>query len=186
MFTQLRIAVLMFLALALLTGVVYPVLFTLFAQGAFPSQANGSLIIRDGKVVGSELIGQHFDDPKYFWSRPSATSAFPNDPSSSSGSNLGPTNPDQLKAVKDRVEALQKAAPDETAPIPIDLVTASASGLDPHISPAAAAYQIQRVAHAQYERGASAEARRIKHGRAHAGSARRNARECLETKFSAG
>jgi potassium-transporting ATPase KdpC subunit len=149
MFTQLRIAVLMFVLLTLITGVVYPVVFTLFAQGVFPNQANGSLIVRDGKVVGSELIGQHFDDPKYFWSRPSATSAFPNDPSSSSGSNLGPTNPDQLKAVKDRVDALQKAAADQTAPIPIDLVTDSASGLDPHISPAAAEYQIKRVASAR-------------------------------------
>jgi K+-transporting ATPase ATPase C chain len=149
MFAQLRIAVVMFVALTLITGIVYPVVFTLFAQGVFPNQANGSLIVRDGKVVGSELIGQHFDDPKYFWSRPSATSAFPNDPSSSSGSNLGPTNPDQLKAVKDRVDALQKVAAEQTAPIPIDLVTASASGLDPHISPASAEYQIKRVASAR-------------------------------------
>jgi K+-transporting ATPase ATPase C chain len=149
MFSQLRIAVLMFVLLTLITGVAYPVVFTLFAQGVFPNQANGSLMVRDGKVVGSELIGQHFDDPKYFWSRPSATSAFPNDPSSSSGSNVGPTNPDQFKAVKDRVDALQKAAADQTAPIPIDLVTASASGLDPHISPAAAEYQIKRVASAR-------------------------------------
>ncbi len=106
------------------------------------------------KLVGSELIGQSFDDPKYFWGRPSATSAFPNDASASTGSNYGPTNPAQFDAVKARLEAIHKAQPDQTAPVPIELVTASASGLDPHISPAAAEYQVTRVAAA---RGISAE-----------------------------
>jgi K+-transporting ATPase ATPase C chain len=100
-------------------------------------------------LIGSELLGQSFDDPKYFWGRPSATSAFPNDASSSTGSNYGPTNPDQFKAVNGRIEAIKKAYPNQTGPIPIELVTASASGLDPHISPAAAEYQVKRVAAAR-------------------------------------
>ena len=146
MFAQLRSVVLMFVVLTLITGVAYPLLVTAIAQIAFPHQANGSLIVRDGKLVGSELIGQSFDDPKYFWGRPSATSAFPYDASASSGSNLGPTNPAQFDAVRTRLDAIKKAQPDSTGPVPIELVTASASGLDPEISPAAAEYQIERVA----------------------------------------
>jgi potassium-transporting ATPase KdpC subunit len=146
MFAQLRSVLLMFVLLTLLTGVAYPLLVTAIAQVTFPHQANGSLIVRGGKLVGSELIGQSFDDPKYFWGRPSATGAFPNDASSSSGSNLGPTNPAQFDAVRARIDAIKKVQPEITAPVPIDLVTASASGLDPEISPAAADYQVARVA----------------------------------------
>ena len=148
MFSLLRQAVLVFVALTLVTGVAYPVLMTVVAQVVFPHQANGSLIERDGKVVGSELIGQQFDDPKYFWSRPSATSPAYNG-GASTGSNFGPTNPAQLDAVRGRVEAFAKAHPDQTGPVPVDLVTASGSGLDPHISPAAAEYQVARVAKAR-------------------------------------
>jgi len=143
-----RSALVIFVCLTVLTGAVYPVVVTLIAQVAFPHQANGSLIVRDDKTIGSELIGQFFDDSKYFWSRPSATSP-PNDASSSSGSNLGPTNDDLQKAVKDRVDAIRKAHPDQTGAVPIDLVTTSGSGLDPHISPAAAEYQLTRVARAR-------------------------------------
>jgi K+-transporting ATPase ATPase C chain len=116
------------------------------AQLLFPKQANGSLIYHNGKAVGSHLIGQPFDDPKYFWSRLSATSPVPYNAASSSGSNLGPTNPALLKAIRDRVDALHKADPDNKEPIPVDLATASGSGLDPHISPAAAEYQVKRIA----------------------------------------
>jgi K+-transporting ATPase ATPase C chain len=153
MFQQLRAIIVVFVLLTIVTGVVYPLVVTGIAQVVFPHQANGSLIVRDGKFIGSELIGQAFDDPKYFWSRPSATSAFSNDASSSTGSNYGPTNPDQLKAVGDRVKALRDADPSKADatknPVPVDLVTASASGLDPHISPAAAEFQIARVAKAR-------------------------------------
>ena len=134
------------LLLTLVTGVAYPLLVTGIVQVAFPSQAQGSLMVKDGKIVGSRLIGQPFDDPKYFWSRPSATSPFAGNAGSSSGSNLSPTNPDLIKAVQGRVDALRAADPANTAPVPVDLVTASASGLDPHISPAAALYQVARVA----------------------------------------
>src|SRR5499425_1124380 len=143
---QLRPALMMLLVLTVLTGVMYPLAVTGLAQLLFPNQANGSLIIRDGKVIGSELIGQYFDEPKYFWGRPSATSPTPYNASASSGSNLGPTNPALIVAIKERVAALKAADPSNQRAIPVDLVTASASGLDPHISPAAAAYQAGRVA----------------------------------------
>jgi potassium-transporting ATPase KdpC subunit len=146
---QLRPALMMLLTLTLLTGVIYPLAVTGLAQLFLPSLADGSLIIRDGKVIGSELIGQQFDDPKYFWGRPSATSPFPYNAAASSGSNLGPTNPAFINAVRERVSALRAADPVNDTPIPVDLVTASGSGLDPHMSPAAAEYQLKRVARAR-------------------------------------
>ena len=133
----------MLVVMTVVTGVVYPLLVTGFAQVLFKDKANGSLIFQNRKVVGSRLIGQSFSDPKYFWSRPSATSPQPYNAASSSGSNLGPTNPALLDAVKERVSKL------EAKPVPADLVTASGSGLDPHISPAAAEYQVARVAKAR-------------------------------------
>ena len=142
----LRQSLLVFLTLAVLTGVVYPLAITVIGHIVFPHQANGSLIERDGKVVGSELIGQSFADPRYFWSRPSAAAY---NGGASTGSNFGPTNPAQLDAVKQRVADLKGANIDNNKPVPIDLVTASASGLDPHISPAAADYQVSRVAKAR-------------------------------------
>jgi len=141
-----RQSIVLLALLTLVTGVVYPLLATGLAQMLFPHAANGSLIESDGKTVGSELIGQAFSDPKYFWSRPSATAPFPDNSAASSGSNLGPTNPALADAIKQRVEALRAADPGNTAPVPVDLVTASGSGLDPHISPAAAEYQVERVA----------------------------------------
>lgn len=149
MFKYLRPAIVSLVLLTALTGIVYPVVVTGIAQVIFPRQANGSLIVRDGKAVGSDLIGQPFDDPNYFWGRPSATSPFPDNAGSSSGSNLGPTNPDLRKAVQARIDALRAADPGNTSPIPVDLVTTSGSGLDPHISPAAALYQVRRVAKAR-------------------------------------
>ena len=149
MFARLRPVLMVFIALSLLTGVLYPLCVTGVAQLIFPVQANGSLMIREGKPVGSELIGQPFDDPKYFWGRPSATPDFPYNSASSSGSNLGPSNPALAEAVRARVQALQKADPENQSPVPIDLVTSSGSGLDPHISPAAARYQTSRVARAR-------------------------------------
>ena len=146
MLSQLRPALMVLLLLTLVTGVAYPLLVTGIAQAVFPSQARGSLIVRDRKIVGSRLIGQPFDDPKYFWSRPSATSPFADNAGASSGSNLSPTNPALVTAVQGRVDALRAADPANTAPVPVDLVTASGSGLDPHISPAAALYQVPRVA----------------------------------------
>ena len=136
----------LFILLSLVTGVAYPLVVTGVAKVAFPSQAAGSLVERGGKVVGSTLIGQSFSDPKYFWSRPSATSPMADNAAGSSGSNLGPSNPALVDAVKGRVAALRAADPGNLAPVPVDLVTASASGLDPEISLAAAQYQAARVA----------------------------------------
>jgi potassium-transporting ATPase KdpC subunit len=150
--TQLRPALVSLLLLTLITGVIYPLVVTGIAQSIFPAQAGGRLIMKDGQAVGSELIGQQFDDPKYFWGRPSATSDFPYNAfnaetlTASSGSNYGPLNPALLAAVQARVAALRAADPGNSAPIPVDLVTTSGSGLDPHISVAAAQYQIHRVA----------------------------------------
>ena len=147
--THLRASIVSLVVLTVVTGVIYPLVVTGIAQAVFPHQANGSLIVRDGKVVGSALIGQPFDDPKYFWGRPSATSPFGYNAAASSGSNLSPTNPALIKSVQDRVDALRAADPDNKAPVPVDLVTASGSGLDPHISPAAALFQVERVARAR-------------------------------------
>ena len=144
--TLIRPALSIFVLLSLLTGVVYPVVTTGIARAIFPAQAAGSPVEKDGKAVGSSLIGQNFAEPKYFWGRPSVTSPQPNNGLASGGSNLGPLNPALVDAVKGRIAALQAADPDNKLPIPADLVTASASGLDPHISPAAAAYQLNRVA----------------------------------------
>ena len=146
MFKQLRPVLMVFLLLTVVTGIVYPLLVTGVVQLAFPEKANGSLIRKEGGYAGSELIGQPFDDPKYFWGRPSATPDFPYNSASSSGSNLGPSNPALVEAVKARVEAFQTSDPGNHSSIPIDLVTSSGSGLDPHISPAAALFQAPRVA----------------------------------------
>jgi K+-transporting ATPase ATPase C chain len=146
---HLRPALALLLGFTLLTGIVYPAVVTLLSRVVFPDQANGSLILKDGKAVGSRLIGQPFDDPKYFWGRPSATAPVPYNAGASSGSNQGPTNPALRDAVKARIEALRKSDPDAKLPVPVDLVTASGSGLDPHISPAAALYQVHRVARAR-------------------------------------
>lgn len=147
--TQLRPALVLFLALSVLTGLVYPLAVTGIAQLAFPASANGSLIRQGDKVVGSELIGQAFSDPKHFWSRPSATSPMAYNAANSAGSNQGPLNPALADAVKARIAALRAADPGNDKPVPVDLVTASASGLDPHISRAAADYQAARVARAR-------------------------------------
>jgi K+-transporting ATPase ATPase C chain len=154
MLAHLRAAIVSLLALTVVTGAAYPLLVTGIAQAAFPHQANGSLIERDGKTVGSRLVGQPFDDPRYFWGRLSATAdangkALPYNGASSAGSNLGPTNSALIDEVKARVEALRAADPENPAPIPVDLVTSSGSGLDPDISPAAAEYQLGRVARAR-------------------------------------
>jgi K+-transporting ATPase ATPase C chain len=151
---QLRPALVSFLALTALTGLAYPLLVTGLARALFPRQAEGSLIRKDGKVIGSELIGQSFTDPGHFWGRPSATAGpdgkpLPYNGGNSGGSNLAPSNPDLKKAVEARIAALRAADPEATGPVPVDLVTASASGLDPHISPAAAAFQVHRVAKAR-------------------------------------
>lgn len=161
MISQLRTAFFMLLIFTVITGVIYPLVVTGIAQVAFPHRANGSLVVIDGKVYGSELIGQQFDDPGYFWGRLSATGTFPYNAfnaenlTASSGSNYGPLNPALMEMVQARVDALKTADPGNTTPIPVDLVTASGSGLDPHISVAAALYQVHRVAQA---RGLSDEA----------------------------
>jgi K+-transporting ATPase ATPase C chain len=154
MLAQLRAAVVSLLALTVLTGIAYPLLVTGIAQAAFPRQAGGSLIVEDGKTLGSSLIGQPFDDPRYFWGRLSATTdangkALAYNGASSYASNLGPTNPALADEAKGRIAALQTADPDNHDATPVDLVTSSGSGLDPEISPAAAAYQIRRVARAR-------------------------------------
>ena len=147
LFGLIRPALSLFVALSVITGLAYPLLVTGIAQAVFPAEANGSLVTtKNGKVVGSSLIGQNFSDPKYFWGRPSATSPQPYNGAGSSGSNLGPLNPALVDAVKGRVDALRAADPGNTEPVPVDLVTASASGLDPQISVAAALYQAPRVA----------------------------------------
>ncbi len=154
MLAQLRASAVVLALMTLLTGIVYPLLVTGVAQAAFPSRANGSVIVRGGKAVGSELIGQSFDDPKYFWGRLSATAdanskALPYNAGASGASNLGPTNPALVDEVKGRIDALTTADPDNKDAVPIDLVTSSGSGLDPDISPAAALYQVHRVAKAR-------------------------------------
>ena len=147
MISYFKPALILFTLLTLLTGVAYPLLVTGLSQLIFPQQANGSLIKDDtGNVVGSALIGQAFQGPGYFWGRPSATAPYPYNAGASGGSNLGPTNPALMDVVKARIDALQAADPDNKAAIPVDLITASASGLDPHISPAAADYQVSRIA----------------------------------------
>jgi K+-transporting ATPase ATPase C chain len=145
----LRQSLSLLLLMTVITGILYPLAATGLAQLIFPRQANGSLIVKDGKPNGSELIGQSFTDAKYFWGRPSATSPNAYNAASSSGSNLGPTNPALTDAVKQRIAELRAADPGNTAPVPVDLVTASGSGLDPQISPAAAQYQLARVAKAR-------------------------------------
>ncbi len=145
----LRSAISLFVLLSIVTGIVYPFVVTGIAKAVFPEQAKGSLILKDGKAIGSALIGQNFTDPKYFWGRPSATGPYPYNAAASGGSNLGPLNPALVDAVEARIGALKAADPGNAKPVPADLVTASASGLDPHISPDAAEYQAARVAKAR-------------------------------------
>jgi K+-transporting ATPase ATPase C chain len=146
---QLRPTLVIFVAMSLLTGVIYPLVVSAVAWTIFPNAAHGSLVVKDGKTIGSRLIGQPFDDERYFWSRPSATGPSPYNASASTGSNWGPANPALIDAVTHRVNDLKAKHPDQKGGVPIDLVTASASGLDPHISPAAAYYQVERVAAAR-------------------------------------
>ena len=148
--SELRPALIVFALLSLLTGFLYPLIVTGIGQAAFPNQANGSVILAGDRAVGSSLLGQPFSGPQYFWSRPSATAPQPYNGAASSGSNQGPLNPALESAVKERIAALRAADPGNTAPVPIDLVTASGSGLDPDISPAAAEYQVARVARARH------------------------------------
>jgi potassium-transporting ATPase KdpC subunit len=147
--TQFRPALTLFVLLSALTGIVYPLAVTGVARLAFADQAGGSLLVKDGKPVGSSLIGQSFSDPKYFWSRPSATGPMVYNAANSSGSNQGPLNPALMDGVRARLQALKAADPGNEAVVPVDLITASASGLDPHITPAAAEYQAARVARAR-------------------------------------
>jgi K+-transporting ATPase ATPase C chain len=143
---MLRPLLVLFALLTVMTGIAYPLAVTLLGKAVFSKQVAGSLVMRDGKAVGSSLIGQSFQDPKYFWGRLSATAPMPNNAAASGGSNFGPTNPALLDAVRARIAALKSADPDNSLPIPVDLVTASGSGLDPQVSPAAALYQVTRVA----------------------------------------
>ena len=145
----LRPAITLFLGLTIVTGAIYPLVTTAIGKTLFPSQVQGGLIKQGDMVVGSALIGQNFSHAKYFWGRPSATAPYPNNAAASSGSNQGPLNPALIEAIKGRIAALKQADPDNNLPVPVDLVTASASGLDPEISPAAANYQINRVAKAR-------------------------------------
>jgi len=147
--TYLRPAVSLFILMSVILGGLYPAVVTMVGQAFFPAQANGSLIVRDGMPVGSELIGQNFTEPKYFWGRLSASGTFPYNGGASGGSNLGPLNPALVDNAKGRAEALQAANPGSARQIPVDLLTSSGSGLDPHISPAAAEYQVVRVAQAR-------------------------------------
>lgn len=163
--THLRPTVVLLLLLTLVTGVAYPLGVTAIAQLAFAYRANGSVIVDHGRAVGSELIGQPFDDPRYFWSRLSATTPAPYNAVASSGSNLGPLSDALLDAVKGRRDALRAADPENGAPIPVDLVTASASGLDPDVSPAAARYQVVRVARMRGLAAAAVEALVARHTR---------------------
>jgi K+-transporting ATPase ATPase C chain len=149
MWRQLRTAFVLLAFMSVLTGGLYPLVVTACAQLLFPGKANGSLVVAGGRVVGSRLIGQPFDEPSYFWGRPSATAPFPYNAAASSGSNLGPSNPVLRAAVEERIRMLRAADPGNVAPIPVDLVTASASGLDPHVSVAAALWQVPRVARAR-------------------------------------
>jgi K+-transporting ATPase ATPase C chain len=149
MLKMLRQSVMALLALGVVVGVIYPLAVTGISQAFLPHEAGGSMIIQDAKVVGSKLIGQRFSDPRYFWSRPSATASIPYNAAASAGSNLGPTNPVLLEVVEERIGAFRAADPDNAELVPVDLVTSSASGLDPHISPAAAEYQVERVARAR-------------------------------------
>src|SRR5579863_8516474 len=146
----LRPLLVLFAILTVVTGLIYPAIVAAIGQALFHDQTQGSLVMRDGKAVGSTLIGQSFQEPKYFWGRLSATSPMPNNGAASGGSNFGPTNPALIDAVRARIDALKAADPGNSAPIPVDLVTSSASGLDPHISPAAALYQVGRVAQARH------------------------------------
>jgi K+-transporting ATPase ATPase C chain len=146
MMKMIRPALTSLVMLSLITGLVYPVVVTGLAQVLFPAQAKGSLIMRNGSPVGSSLIGQPFDDPKYFWGRPSATQPFPYNAAASSGSNLGQSNTALLLRIQERVASLRAGDPLDRKPIPVDLVAASGSGLDPHISPAAAEFQVSRIA----------------------------------------
>lgn len=146
MWRQLRIALILLVLFTIITGIIYPLVMTGVAQAFFHHQANGSLIVKDDKTIGSELIGQPFSDPKYFWGRLSATSPFPYNAAASSGSNYGPSNSALADAVQARIDALKAVDPNNNQPIPVDLVTSSASGLDPDISIAAANYQVVRVA----------------------------------------
>ncbi len=146
MLKEFKPALILLIALSVLTGMIYPALVTGLANAVFPNQANGSLLENEGKIVGSRLIGQNFADPGHFWGRPSATGPMPYNAAASSGSNQGPLNPALEAAVKGRIAALQASNPGQSAPIPVDLVTASASGLDPHISVAAALWQVPRIA----------------------------------------
>jgi len=148
--SMIRPALSLFVALTFATGIVYPLAVTGVAKAVFPAQAAGSLIVQDGKTVGSTLIGQSFSDPKYFWGRPSATAPMADNAAGSAGSNLGPLNPALTDAIKGRVDALRAADPGNTAPVPVDLVTTSASGIDPEISVAAAQYQAARIARVRH------------------------------------